>query len=145
MMVGGSSGLAKRGRKGRLAMSMVIPIHKPAPDAVSRKMCQPSFAEIMNAGIWIFCEKGNWEFIHAAHCSHVLQDGGSFKSDTVENCKRKSYVVGVLVAKKWQQLNERFNQISHVCPICILDVQIKVMFSILNAGHVIQIVKHCSL
>ena len=111
VMVGGS-GLAKRGRKGRLAMSMVIPIHKPGPDAVSRKICQPSFAEIMNAGIWIFCEKGNWEFIHAAHCSHVLQDGGSFKSDTVENCKRKSYVVGVLVAKKWQQLNERFNQIS---------------------------------
>ena len=34
-MVGGS--LAKRGRKGRLAMSMVIPMHKPGPDAVSKK------------------------------------------------------------------------------------------------------------
>ena len=76
MMVGGSSSVAKRGRKGRLAMSMVIPIHKPGPDAVSRKMCHPSCGEIMNAGFWIFREKGNWEFIHAAHCSDVLQDGG---------------------------------------------------------------------
>ena len=30
--------MAKSGRKGRLAMSMVIPIHKPGPDAVSEKL-----------------------------------------------------------------------------------------------------------
>ena len=136
-MVGGR---AMRGRKGRLAMSMVIPIHK-GPDAVSRKMssifCR---TEIMNARFWIFREKGNWEFIHASHCSNVLQGGVSLKTDAVENCKRKFYVV----AKIWQQLNERFNQISRVSPICILDVEIKFMFSILNAGHVIQIFRHCS-
>ena len=79
-----------RGRKGRLAMSMVIPIHK-GPDAVSRKVssifCRN---EIMNARFWIFCEKGNCEFIHASHCSNVLHGGVSFKTDiVVENCKRK--------------------------------------------------------
>ena len=46
------------------------------------------------------------------------------KTAAVGNWKRKLYVV----AKKWQQLNERSNQISQVSPICILDIQIKVMF-----------------
>ena len=40
-MVGGS--LARRGRKGRLAMSMVIPMHKPGPDAVSKKLSSISY------------------------------------------------------------------------------------------------------
>ena len=44
------------------------------------------------------------------------------KTAAVGNWKRKLYVV----AKKWQQLNERSNQISQVSPICILDIQIKV-------------------
>ena len=128
-MVGGTTNM--RGRKGRLAMSMVIPIHK-GPDAVSRKVssifCRN---EIMNARFWIFLEKGNWEFIHALHCSNVLQvskhRGGELQTEV-----------------EWQQLNERFNQISQVSPICILDGQIKVMFSVLNVGHVIQIGRHCS-
>ena len=49
------------------------------------------------AGFWISCEKGNREFIHASHCSNVLQGGGRFKTDVVANCKRKFYKVVVVV------------------------------------------------
>ena len=65
------------------------------------------------------------------------------KTAAVGNWKRKLYVV----AKKWQQLNERSDQISQVSPICILDVAIVKSCSrglLLNFGTIFRFPKAIS-
>ena len=95
-MVGGS--LARRGRKGRLAMSMVIPMHKPGPDAVS-KNCHPSLAERNNEFCWVldFLRERKSGIHSCIALQQCLQGGGRFKTDAVANSKRKFYKVVVVV------------------------------------------------
>ena len=100
VMVGGSRG-PTRGRKGRLAISMVIPSNKGS-DPVSRKLA-PFFTLHSSQGKW------NWEFIHASHCSNVLQGGwGSLITDAVENCKRKRFMRWQKNGNSWMNAPIRF-------------------------------------
>ena len=100
VMVGGSRG-PTRGRKGRLAISMVIPSNKGS-DPVSRKLA-PFLTLHSSQGKW------NWEFIHASHCSNVLQgEWGSLITDAVENCKRKRFMRWQKNGNSWMNAPIRF-------------------------------------